>query len=43
MWAIHGDEDLVWKWLQKTGGAPWGNMMHGGSAIDDAGFLHYGS
>lgn len=42
MWAIHEDGDLVWKRLH-TSGLPWGNVMHGGFAIDDAGVLYYGS
>jgi outer membrane protein assembly factor BamB len=43
MWAIHEDGDLVWKRLHTMGGPPWGNVMHGGFAIDDAGILYYGS
>jgi outer membrane protein assembly factor BamB len=43
MWAIHEDGDLVWKRLHTIGGPPWGNVMHGGFAIDDAGILYYGS
>ena len=43
MWAIHEDGDLVWKRLHTMGNRPWGNVMHGGFAIDGAGILYYGS
>lgn len=43
MWAIHEDGDVVWKRLHTMGGTPWGNVMHGGFAIDAAGVLYYGS
>jgi hypothetical protein len=43
MWAIHEDGDLVWKRLHTLGKPPWGNVMHGGFAIDEAGILYYAS
>jgi outer membrane protein assembly factor BamB len=43
MWAIHEDGDVVWKRLFAPGNDRWGNVMHGGFAIDDAGILYYGS
>ena len=43
MWAIREDGELVWKRLHTMGGPPWGNVMHGGFAIDDGGTLYYGS
>ena len=43
MWAIHEDGDLVWKRLPTAVGFQWGNVMHGGFAIDGAGILYYGS
>ncbi len=43
MWAIHENGDVVWKRLHTLGNIPWGNVMHGGFAIDDAGVLYYGS
>ena len=43
MWAIHEDGDVVWKRLLLPGNDRWGNVMHGGFAIDGAGILYYGS